>query len=35
MTQLGFTVRGLPEAPAATLSPLQQASAMLGSPVSV
>ncbi|MFI6004202.1 SCO5918 family protein [Streptomyces sp. NPDC051366] len=37
MTQLGFVVRGLPEAvaPAAALSPLQQASAMLGSPVSV
>lgn len=38
MTRLGFTVRGLPEAPAApaaALSPLQQASAMLGSPVLV
>lgn len=35
MTQLGFTVRGLPAAPGAALSPLRQASAMLGGPVSV
>ncbi|MFD3541472.1 SCO5918 family protein [Streptomyces sp. NPDC058662] len=37
MTQLGFTCRGLPQAavPARVLSPLQQASAMLGTPVSV
>ncbi|CAM5664748.1 hypothetical protein SAVIM338S_06869 [Streptomyces avidinii] len=37
MTQLGFTCRGLPEvaAPAPALSPLQQASAMLGTPVAV
>ncbi|MET7636618.1 SCO5918 family protein [Streptomyces sp. NPDC005078] len=34
MTQLGFTCRGLPQAPAPTrvLNPLQQASAMLGAP---
>lgn len=37
MTQLGFTCRGLPRAaaPTRTLSPLQQASAMLGTPVTV
>lgn len=35
MSRLGFTVSGLPEAPSAALSPLQQASAMLGSPLSV
>ncbi|OKK16092.1 hypothetical protein AMK16_25565 [Streptomyces sp. CB00455] len=37
MTQLGFTCRGLPRvaAPARVLSPLQQASAMLGIPVAV
>ncbi|MBT2404940.1 MULTISPECIES: SCO5918 family protein [unclassified Streptomyces] len=37
MTQLGFTCRGLPRAAAPTrvLSPLQQASAMLGIPVTV
>ncbi|MEU6759866.1 SCO5918 family protein [Streptomyces sp. NPDC046685] len=37
MTQLGFTCRGLPmaAAPAAALSPLQRASAMLGTPVTV
>ncbi|MFD6185774.1 SCO5918 family protein [Streptomyces goshikiensis] len=38
MTLLGFTCRGLPEAVAAperALTPLQRASAMLGSPVSV
>ncbi|MFF1410738.1 SCO5918 family protein, partial [Streptomyces sp. NPDC058289] len=37
MTQLGFTCRGLPRAavPAATLSPIQQASAMLGVPMAV
>ncbi|MFE2147230.1 SCO5918 family protein [Streptomyces sp. NPDC059456] len=35
MTRLGFTLRGLPEAPAAALSPLQQASALLGSPLCV
>nr|WSX48125.1 SCO5918 family protein [Streptomyces sp. NBC_00974] len=37
MTQLGFTCRGLPEAAASApaLSPLQQASAMLGAPVTV
>ncbi|MBT2468141.1 SCO5918 family protein [Streptomyces sp. ISL-66] len=37
MTQLGFTCRGIPEvaAPARALSPLQQASAMLGTPVTV
>ncbi|MGR4878145.1 SCO5918 family protein [Streptomyces sp. LARHCF249] len=35
MAQLGFTVRGLSEPPAPALSPLQQASAMLGSRVSV
>ncbi|UQX01887.1 SCO5918 family protein [Streptomyces sp. RerS4] len=35
MTQLGFTCRGLPEITAAprALTPLQQASAMLGVPV--
>ncbi|EGE40122.1 hypothetical protein GTY83_03660 [Streptomyces sp. SID4928] len=34
MTQLGFTCRGLPPAPAPTraLNPLQQASALLGAP---
>ncbi|MFJ6366782.1 SCO5918 family protein [Streptomyces virginiae] len=37
MTQLGFTCRGLPPAavPTRVLSPLQQASAMLGIPVTV
>jgi hypothetical protein len=37
MTQLGFTCRGLPlaAAPAVALSPLQRASAMLGTPVTV
>ncbi|MEU9302537.1 SCO5918 family protein [Streptomyces sp. NPDC048269] len=37
MTQLGFTCHGLPRAAAPTrvLSPLQQASAMLGVPVTV
>lgn len=37
MTQLGFTCRGLPRAAAHTrvLSPVQQASAMLGIPVAV
>ncbi|MFD3699868.1 SCO5918 family protein [Streptomyces sp. NPDC058646] len=37
MAQLGFTLRGLPEAPAPArvLDPLQRASAMLGTPVSV
>lgn len=37
MTQLGFTCRGLPRAaaPVRALSPLQQASAMLGTPVAV
>ncbi|MEU4730016.1 MULTISPECIES: SCO5918 family protein [unclassified Streptomyces] len=37
MTQLGFTCRGLPmaAAPAPALSPLQRASAMLGTPVTV
>ncbi|MFE9841574.1 SCO5918 family protein [Streptomyces goshikiensis] len=38
MTLLGFTCRGLPQAAAApepALTPLQRASAMLGSPVSV
>ncbi|WP_445269087.1 SCO5918 family protein [Streptomyces sp. DSM 41634] len=37
MTQLGFTCRGLPLAtvPTRILSPLQQASAMLGIPVTV
>ncbi|MDA5283593.1 SCO5918 family protein [Streptomyces sp. NPDC054904] len=37
MTQLGFTCRGLPRAavPTRVLSPLQQASAMLGIPVTV
>ncbi|MFE6841893.1 SCO5918 family protein [Streptomyces sp. NPDC057686] len=37
MTQLGFTCRGLPRAavPTQVLSPLQQASAMLGIPVTV
>ncbi|MFG2859024.1 SCO5918 family protein [Streptomyces mirabilis] len=36
MTQLGFTCRTLPEAaPVRILSSLQQASAMLGTPVSV
>ena len=37
MTQLGFTCRGLPKAARRTrvLSPFQQASAMLGTPVSV
>ncbi|PZH13134.1 hypothetical protein C1I97_11875 [Streptomyces sp. NTH33] len=35
-TQLGFTCRTLPKtAPVRILSPLQQASAMLGTPVSV
>ncbi|MET9705971.1 SCO5918 family protein [Streptomyces griseus] len=36
MTQLGFTCRGLPPAPAPTraLNPLQQASALLGAPAS-
>ncbi|MEU9060312.1 SCO5918 family protein [Streptomyces sp. NPDC048430] len=34
MTQLGFTCRSLPQAaPVRALSPLQQASALLGSPV--
>ncbi|GAA3006727.1 SCO5918 family protein [Streptomyces fulvorobeus] len=34
MTQLGFTCRGVPQAPALTrvLNPLQHASAMLGAP---
>ncbi|MEV8530832.1 SCO5918 family protein [Streptomyces sp. NPDC051211] len=37
MTQLGFTCRGLPQAamPTRVVSPLQQASAMLGIPVTV
>ncbi|MFJ1565707.1 SCO5918 family protein [Streptomyces erythrochromogenes] len=37
MTQLGFTCRGIPRAaaPARVLTPLQQASAMLGAPVGV
>ncbi|MCX5071495.1 SCO5918 family protein [Streptomyces sp. NPDC060334] len=37
MTQLGFTCRGLPRVatPVRALSPLQQASAMLGTPVAV
>lgn len=37
MTQLGFTCRGLPRVagPTHVLSPLQQASAMLGVPVAV
>ncbi|MFJ6794970.1 SCO5918 family protein [Streptomyces sp. NPDC091268] len=37
MTQLGFTCRGLPQAvaPVRALTPLQQASAMLGTPVGV
>jgi len=36
MTQLGFTCRTLPEAaPVRILSPLQHASAMLGTPLSV
>ncbi|MEU9234064.1 SCO5918 family protein [Streptomyces subrutilus] len=37
MTQLGFTCRGLPAiaAPARALSPLQHASAMLGTPAAV
>ncbi|MFD6917163.1 SCO5918 family protein [Streptomyces virginiae] len=37
MTQLGFTCRGLPRAavPTRVLSPLQQASTMLGIPVTV
>lgn len=36
MAQLGFTCRALPSAaPVRNLSPLQQASAMLGTPVSV
>lgn len=36
MTQLGFTCRALPAAaPVRVLSPLQHASAMLGTPVSV
>ncbi|MFE2553455.1 SCO5918 family protein [Streptomyces sp. NPDC059355] len=37
MTQLGFTCRGLPRAdtPTRGLSPLQQASAMLGAPATV
>ncbi|MGX1855452.1 SCO5918 family protein [Streptomyces sp. NBC_01456] len=37
MTQLGFTCRGLPQAAAPThvLTPLQQASAMLGAPTAV
>ncbi|WP_371573486.1 SCO5918 family protein [Streptomyces sp. NBC_01314] len=35
MTQLGFTCRTLPEAaPVRVLSPLEEASAMLGTPVS-
>ncbi|WP_405667886.1 SCO5918 family protein [Streptomyces sp. NBC_01166] len=35
MARLGFTCRGLPQAPSATrvLNPLQHASAMLGAPV--
>ncbi|MEU9146676.1 SCO5918 family protein [Streptomyces sp. NPDC048349] len=37
MTQLGFSCRGLPRAaaPTRTLSPLQHASAMLGTPAGV
>ncbi|GHE64379.1 hypothetical protein CP980_32780 [Streptomyces vinaceus] len=37
MTQLGFTCRGIPRAavPTRGLSPLQQASAMLGTPASL
>ncbi|MFC9819508.1 SCO5918 family protein [Streptomyces erythrochromogenes] len=37
MTQLGFTCRGIPRAavPTRVLTPLQQASAMLGTPVAV
>src|SRR6478736_2130477 len=36
MTRLGFTCRGLPQtAPTRALSPLQQASAMLGAPAAV
>lgn len=37
MTQLGFTCRSIPRAaaPRRVLSPLQQASAMLGAPVTV
>ncbi|MCY0929354.1 SCO5918 family protein [Streptomyces sp. H27-H1] len=37
MTQLGFTCRGIPTAPAPapSLSPLEQASAMLGAPATV
>ncbi|MFJ9344646.1 SCO5918 family protein [Streptomyces sp. NPDC101733] len=37
MTQLGFTCRGLPQptVPTRVLSPLQQASAMLGVPMTV
>ncbi|MFF9050173.1 SCO5918 family protein [Streptomyces erythrochromogenes] len=37
MTQLGFTCRGMSRtaAPARALTPLQQASAMLGAPVAV
>ncbi|MFD9084014.1 SCO5918 family protein [Streptomyces erythrochromogenes] len=37
MTQLGFTCRGITRdtAPARALTPLQQASAMLGAPVAV
>ncbi|WP_405843058.1 SCO5918 family protein [Streptomyces platensis] len=37
MTRLGFTCRGLPQAVAPThvLTPLQQASAMLGAPTAV
>ncbi|MPY33539.1 hypothetical protein FNH09_20495 [Streptomyces adustus] len=37
MTQLGFTCHGLPRTPAPTraLSPLQQASAMLGAPAAL
>ncbi|MFJ9917424.1 MULTISPECIES: SCO5918 family protein [Streptomycetaceae] len=37
MTQLGFTCRGLPQtaAPTRALSPLQQASAMLGAPAAI
>ncbi|MFJ3913538.1 hypothetical protein EDE04_0320 [Streptomyces sp. 2132.2] len=37
MTQLGFTCRGIPRAAAPTrgLSPLQQASAMLGAPATL
>ena len=37
MTRLGFTCRGLPDAdaPAPGLTPVQQASALLGTPVAV